>query len=154
MFISKRVLIIVGVVAVFVVGLTVFAFVFFLSQASQAATSTPTPTPIATSTTIPAKPPLRACALGIVQSIGTSSFVVAESKGAKTITVMVDSTTIIRKQGAKVALSSLTVGDQVRVTSQAVCDKKAQSFTAQNIMVIVKKAAATPTPTPAVSPTP
>jgi heme/copper-type cytochrome/quinol oxidase subunit 2 len=148
MFISKRVLIIVGVVAVFVIGLTVLAFVFFLGQSNQTADSTQTPTPAVTSTTTPAKPTLRACALGIVQSIGTSSFVVAESKGAKTVTVMVDGTTIIRKHGAKVALSSLTVGDQVRVTSQATCDKTAPSFTAQDIMVIIKKATATPTPTP------
>ncbi len=43
MFISKRVLIIVGAVAVVVVGLTVFAFVFFLSQSNQSATSRATP---------------------------------------------------------------------------------------------------------------
>jgi Na+-transporting methylmalonyl-CoA/oxaloacetate decarboxylase gamma subunit len=146
MFISKRVLIIIGVAAVLVVGLIVFAFVLIMSQANQTAAITPTPTPTVASTATPAKPTLRACALGIVQSIGASSFVVAENKGAKTVTVMVDDTTIIRKHGAKVTLSSLAVGDQVRVTSQTTCDKTAPSFTAQNIMVILKKAA-TPTPT-------
>lgn len=152
MFISKRVLIIVGAVAVVIVALSVFAFVFFLAQANQtvASEATPTVVPAATATAT-AKATTRACALGVIQSIGSSSFVVAESKGAKTITVMVDSATVIRKHGADIALNSLMVGEHVRVTSEGVCGKKATSFTAQMVSVVVTSAAS---PTPAVTPTP
>lgn len=152
MFISKRVLIIVGAVAVVIVGLSVFAFVFFLGQANQTAASGSTPTAAPTATaSATAKATTRACALGVIQSIGSSSFVVAESKGTKTVTVMVDSTTVIRKHGADIPLNSLTVGEHVRVTSQGTCDKKATSFTAQMVSIVVTSAAS---PTPAVTPTP
>ena len=152
MFISKRVLIIAGAVAVVVVGISVFAFVFFLGQANQTAASEATPTVVPTSTaTATAKATTRACALGVIQSISSSSFVVAESKGTKTITVMVDSTTVIRKHGADIPLNSLTVGEHVRVTSQGACGKKVTSFTAQMVSVVVNSAAS---PTPAVTPTP
>jgi hypothetical protein len=147
MFISKRVLIIIGVVAVVVVGLTVFAFVFFLSQANQtsasATVSTPTVGPTATT-----KPTLRACALGTIESISTSASSFVISKGAKTVTIMVNGTTIIRSHGKKIALTDLAVGDQVRVVAQGTCDKTAQSFSAQVVMVVTGIA------TPAVSPTP
>ena len=149
MFISKRVLIIISAVAVLVVGLAVFAFVFFLSQANQTAASSSTPTPAVTATAT-TKPTLRACALGTVQSISASSFVV--SKGAKTVTVMVDDTTIIRSRGKKVTMSDLSVGDQVRVVAQGTCDKTAQSFSAQVVMIVTSTT--TPTPTTAASPTP
>ncbi len=152
MFISKRVLIIVGVVVGVVVGLTVFAFVFFLGQTNHIAASEATPTvvPIATASAT-VKATTRACALGVVQSISSSSFAVAENKGSKTVTVMVDSTTVIRKRGAKIALNGLAVGEHVRVTSQGACDRKATSFTAQMVSVVVSGAAS---PTPADTPTP
>lgn len=151
MFISKRVLIVAGVAAVVVIGLTVFAFVFFLSQASRsAASSSPTPTPLASATVMKTAP--RACAQGVVQSINssTSSFVLG--RGAKTVTVMFDGTTIFRSRGKSVTSNDLAVGDQVRVVAQGSCDKTAQSFSAQIVMIV--PGAVTPGPTPTLSPTP
>lgn len=151
MFISKRVLIIVGVAAIVVIGLTVFAFAFFLSQPNRLAVSSSlTPTPIASATAT--RTTLRACAQGVVQSINASNSSFVLSKGTKTVTVMFDSTTIFRSRGKKAASSDLAVGDQVRVVAQGTCDRTAQSFSAQVVMIV--PSTVIPSPTAAVSPTP
>jgi hypothetical protein len=151
MFISKRILIIAGVAAVVLIGFTVFSFVLFLSQANRpTASSSPTPTPVASATAT--RTALRLCAQGVVQTINSSSSSFVLSRGAKTVTVMFDSTTIFRSRGRRVTSSALAVGDQVRVVAQGTCDRTAQSFSAQVIMIV--PAAVTPGPTPAASPTP
>jgi hypothetical protein len=151
MFISKRVLIIAGVAAAVVIGLTVFAFVFFLSQPNRSvASSSPTPTPIASATAT--RTALRICAQGVVQTINSSNSSFVLSKGAKTVTVMFDSTTIFRNRGKSVTSSDLAVGDQVRVIAQGTCDRTAQSFSAQIVMIVPGRVP--PGSTPAVSPTP
>lgn len=150
MFISKRVLIIVGAVAVVVVGLTVFAFVFFLSQSNQSATASRASTPSVSTTAT--KTTLRACALGTVELINTSSSSFVVAKGTKMVTIMVDSTTVFRSHGKKATLNDLAVGDEVRVVAQGTCDKTAQSFSAQAVAIVTSVTA--PAPTPAISPTP
>ncbi|HLX57085.1 MAG TPA: hypothetical protein VKR83_08695 [Ktedonobacteraceae bacterium] len=155
MFISRRMLIIIGVVGVLLLGALGFAFAFLLSQAnasSSAATSTPT---VISTTPNPGKTN-RACALGIVQSIDSQNqaFVVSESKGKKTVTITVNAQTAFHKRGdAKFSFTSLAVGQQVRVTSQGVCDKTASTFAAQSITVVVSALpAASPTPTASLTP--
>src|ERR1700730_10778808 len=124
MYISKRVLIIVGVTAVILVGIFgfIFAYMLFQSNSATANVNTTTPPPTSTLTATP-KPGVRACALGVItsiQSTGTQSFVVSESKGKQTVTVTVNAQTIIHKRGitAPLSFTDLMVGQQVRVTAQ------------------------------------
>ena len=153
MYISKRVLIIVGVTAVILVGIFGFVFAYILSQ-SNSPTANVNTTPTSTITATP-KPGVRACALGVItsiQSTGTQSFVVSESKGKQTVTVTINAQTTIHKRGitAPLSFTDLMVGQQVRVTAQDACDKQASTFVAKNIQIM----GATGSPTPIASPTP
>ncbi|HEV2581878.1 MAG TPA: DUF5666 domain-containing protein [Ktedonobacteraceae bacterium] len=149
MFITRRVLIIIGAAVVVAVGLTVFAFIFFLSQAHQTAASSPTPTPTLTAPTKAAQHP---CATGTVASINSSASSFVVTKGAKSVTITVDGTTTFRSHGKQVTVSSLAVGDQVRVVAQGTCAKTAQTFAAQVVMIVPKTVS--PALTPTASPTP
>lgn len=145
----KLLLIVISAVSGLIVVLAIVGIVLFVHQTSATAANTPTPTVTSTTTTATG----RACALGTIQSIGSQSFVVAENRGKKIVTVVVDSVTTIHMRGKIVQFTDLTVGERVRVTSQGTCDRLAASFNAQNIVIVVT--AGTPTPTPAVSsPTP
>jgi hypothetical protein len=135
---------------VVVVGFTVFAFLFFLSQARQAAANLTTATPAITATAT--KAALRPCAAGTVASIDSASSSFVVTKGAKSVTISIDGTTILRSHGKKVTLSDLAVGDQVRVVAQGTCDKTATSFAAQIVQVVPNTVS--PSLTPTVSPTP
>ena len=154
MYISKRVLIIVGVTAVILVGILGFVFAYILSQSNSPTANINTTTPTSTITATP-KPGVRACALGVItsiQSTGTQSFVVSESKGKQTVTVTINAQTTIHKRGitAPLSFTDLMVGQQVRVTAQDACDKQASTFVAKNIQIM----GATGSPTPIASPTP
>ena len=149
MYISKRILIIVGVSAVILTGIIASVFAYILSQSnSSTATATAiTPTPSITATP---KPGVRACALGVIQSISNQSFVVAETGGQQTVTVTVNARTTFHKLGATLSFSDLMVGQQVRVTAQGPCDQQASSIVAKSVIVIAAKGK----PTPTLSPTP
>ena len=156
MFISKRILIIIAIVGVIILGGLGFMTFQLLNQPGANASTgsaTPTATPSATTprSTTTAN---RACATGTIQSIDTQnqSFVVAEGKGTKTVTVVADAQTTFHKRGATgVSFSSLAVGQHVRITSQSACDTTTTNFNAKAITVIV--ATSSLTPTPGVSPT-
>ena len=154
MYISKRVLIIVGVTAVILIGIFGFVLAYILSQSNSPNANINTIAPTSTITATP-KPGVRACALGVItsiQSTGTQSFVVSESKGKQTVMVTINARTTIHKRGITAALSftDLMVGQQVRVTAQDACDKQGSTFIAKNIQIM----SATGSPTPVASPTP
>ena len=98
MYISKRVLIIVGVTAVILIGIFGFVLAYILSQSNSPTANINTIAPTSTITATP-KPGVRACALGVItsiQSTGTKSFVVSESKGKQTVTVPPDPRSLAR----------------------------------------------------------
>lgn len=150
---NERVLlkILIGLVAVLIVSILGFAFVYLFSHANASTTVVTSPTPTVAITTTP-QAGTRACATGTIQSIDTQgqSFVVAKGRGNKTVTITVDSTTTYHKKGVKaMSFSNLAVGDRVRVIGQGVCTNQTQTFVAQTITVV--PAANT---TPAITPTP
>ncbi|HKF35839.1 MAG TPA: hypothetical protein VKB35_02970 [Ktedonobacteraceae bacterium] len=150
MFISKRVLIIIGVAAVVLVGAISFtlAFAFSHVNANQPATASDTPTVVLPSTT--QKAGSRACLLGTIQSLGNQSFVVNANQGTRTVTVSVNAQTTYVERGSQASLSftTLTVGEKVRVTAQGPCGKQVTTVLAQSVTVLP----AAGNPTPATSP--
>jgi hypothetical protein len=155
-FISKRVLIISGIVAVILAGVMGFGFAFAFSQVHQAstqnATSTNTPTTVGSVTNVTSGQ--RACILGIVQSLSNQSFVVSANQGKRVLTVTVNDQTTYSKHGnqASSSFADLAVGNRVRVTAQGQCNRKETTVVAQSIAILTSTGALTPisaaTPTP------
>ena len=151
-FISKRILIISGIVAVVLTGVIGFGFAFAFSHANQASTPSATPTTVGSLTSV--APGQRACILGIVQSLGNQSFVVSANQGKRVVTVTVNGQTTYTKLGNQASLSfaDLGVGNRVRVTAQGQCAKKDTTIVAQSIAVLTDAGGSTPIATG--SPTP
>jgi len=107
---SKRLLIIIGVVAVLVLGLAGFALALALAPHSgQASTSNATTTP---TTTTSAK---TRSVTGVIQTLGNSSFVIRVGKGKRTMTVNVSAQTKISTVQGAGSFSDLQVGEMVQV---------------------------------------
>jgi hypothetical protein len=151
-FISKRVFIISGVVAVVLVGTISFGLAFAFSHANQAPTTNGTVTPISSVTSKPTG--TRACVVGVIQSVLSQSFVVSANQGSRIVTVNVNDQTTYSKNGSQKSLSltDLVVGDRVRVTAQGQCKRQDTTIVAQSVSVLppIKVPGVTPT----VSPTP
>jgi hypothetical protein len=145
-FISRRVLIIIGVATVVLVGAISFtlAFAFSHVNANQASTASDTPTVVPPVTT--QKTGNRACPLGVIQSLGNQSFVVSANQGKRTITVNVNDQTTYVERGSQASLSftNLTVGEKVRVTAQGPCGRQDATVLAQTVTVL--PAVGSPTP--------
>ena len=108
---SKRLLILIGVVAVIVLGLAGVGLAFAFGQHSGQ-TSATSGTPTTTSTTASSK--IRSVK-GVILSLGSSTFKMTMGKGKKTVTVNVsDQTKITTVQGAG-TFSDLKVGQTVQV---------------------------------------
>ena len=152
MCISKRILLLICIIGIILIGALGFTTFLLLNQPNASASSA---TSSFTSLTATPRSTLnRACATGAISSINTqnSTFVVTKAKGAKTVTITVDSQTTFHERGAtSFTFSSLSVGQRVRVTSQSACDPGAASFTAKSITIVVSNA---PASTPTTSPTP
>ena len=153
MFISKRILIVLGVVGILIIGGLGFTIFLLLTQ-SNASANTPavTPTPSVAITSTPTLSANRICAAGVISSIdaGGQTIIVTE-KGAKTVTVSTDAQTLYHERGITgVTFTSLKVGQRVRITPQGACDSTASSFSAKAITIVVAGAtpAASPTATP------
>lgn len=147
MYINRRVLIIVSASAVILVGIVAFISAYILTQSNSSTANANLITPTPTITATP-KPGVRACALGVIQSIGNQSFVVAETGGQQMVTVTVNARTTFHKLGVALSFTDLMVGQQVRVTAQGVCDQQASTFVAKNIIIIAAKGKPTPTASP------
>ncbi len=152
MFISKRVLIIIGVVAVILAGTASFGLAFAFSHMNQASTSSDTPAAVPSVTV--QKTGKVACVQGVIQSLGSQSFVVSANRGKKNVTVNVNDQTTYAKQKSQASLSftDLVVGDKVRVNVEGQCNKQDTTVVAQSVVVV--SPAGSPTPAPVTSPTP
>jgi len=147
--ISKRVLIISGIMAVILAGVIGFGFAFAFSQVNRAstqnATITDTPTTVGSVTNVTSGQ--RACILGIVQSLSNQSFVVSANQGKRVLTVTVNDQTTYSKHGnqASSSFADLAVGNRVRVTAQGQCNRKETTVVAQSIAILASTGALTPT---------
>ena len=156
MSISKRVLIISGIMAVILAGVIGFGFAFAFSQVNRAstqnATITDTPTNVGSVTNVTSGQ--RACILGIVQSLSNQSFVVSANQGKRVLTVTVNDQTTYSKHGnqASTSFADLAVGNRVRITAQGQCNRKETTVVAQSIAILASTGALTPTS--AATPTP
>lgn len=152
MFISKRILIISGIVAVVLAGVIGFGFAFAFSHTNQASTQSATPTTVGSVTSVASGQ--RACILGIVQSLSNQSFVVSANQGKRVVTVTVNDQTTYNKHGNQASLSfaGLAVGNRVRVTAQGQCARKDTTIVAQSVAVLTATGGSTPITTG--SPTP
>jgi len=155
-FISKRVLIISGIVAVILAGVIGFGFAFAFSQINQASTQNATPTnaPTTVGSVTSVTSGQRACILGIVQSLSNQSFVVSANQGKRVVTVTVTDQTTYSKHGnqASSSFADLAVGNRVRVTAQGQCTRKDTAVVAQSVTVLASTGGLTPIAT--ASPTP
>jgi Domain of unknown function (DUF5666) len=155
-FISKRVLLISGIVAVILAGVIGFGFAFASSQMNQASTqyASPTNIPTAVGSVTNAASGQRACILGIVQSLSKQSFIVSANQGKRVITVTVNDQTTYSKHGnqASSTFAGLAVGNRVRVTAQGLCNRKETTVVAQSVAILASTGSLTPistaTPTP------
>ena len=156
MFVSRRVLLISGIVAVFLAGVLGFGFAFAFSHMNQASTQQVSPANIPTvagSATNVASGQ-RACILGIVQSLSNQSFVVSANQGKRVVTVTVNDQTAYSKHGnqASSTFADLAVGNRVRVTAQGLCNRKETTVVAQSVAILASTGGLTPistaTPTP------
>lgn len=108
---SKRLLIIIGVVSVIVLGLAGFGLAFALAPHSgQASTSSGTSTPTTTTTSTKTR-----SVTGVILSLSNSSFVMRVGKGKKTMTVNVSAQTKITTVQGAGTFSDLQVGETVQV---------------------------------------
>ena len=156
MFISKRVLIISGIVAVILAGVIGFGFAFAFSQMNQASTQHASPANIPTTvgSVTNVTSGQRACILGIVQSLSNQSFVVSANQGKRVVTVTVNNQTTYSKHGnqASSSFADLAVGNRVRVTAQGQCNRKETTVVAQSVAILASAGGLTPistaTPTP------
>jgi hypothetical protein len=153
-FISKRVLLISGIVAVFLAGVIGFGFAF--SQMNQASTqhALPANIPTAGGSVTNVSSGQRACILGVVQSLSNQSFVVSANQGKRVVTVTVNDQTAYSKHGnqASSTFADLAVGKRVRVTAQGLCNRKETTVVAQSVAILASTGGLTPistaTPTP------
>ncbi len=156
MFISKRVLLISGIVAVFLAGVIGFGLAFAFSQMDQASTqhASTANMPVAAGSVTNIASGQRACILGIVQSLSNQSFVVSANQGKRVVTVTVNDQTTYSKHGnqASSTFADLAVGNRVRVTAQGLCNRKETTVIAQSVAILASTGGLTPistaTPTP------
>lgn len=153
MFVTKRTMIIIGaavVVVMLAAGLGLAYAFSALGQASAAnanLSATATAGAMSTPTIGTSKGTRRA--VGVIKSLGTSSFTLAINKGKKTITVNVDSTTKYTHNGQQAAFTDLQVGQTVAV--EGTIDTATLTARATHV-VISPTPKATGTPTPAATP--
>lgn len=148
MFISKRVLLISGIAAVFLAGVIGFGLAFAFSQMDQASTqhASPANMPAAASSVTNVASGQRACILGIVQSLSNQSFVVSANQGIRVVTVTVNDQTTFSKHGnqASSTFADLAVGNRVRVTAQGLCNRKETTVVAQSVAILASTGGLTP----------
>jgi hypothetical protein len=144
---STRSIIIIGALIVVVLGAAGFGLAFAVSHmnaGSASVTLTPTTAPTVVATTPTKNKKGNKKYPGIIQSLGTNSFVLMETgKKAKSITVMVDDQTKYSGPNGRISFSDLQVGENVTV--KGTLDNQNQTITASNVTV-TSSGNATPTP--------
>ena len=144
---STRSIIIIGALIVVLLGAAGFGLAFAVSHANSGSASvTPTPTTVATVTTTTTTKNKKGNKkyTGVIQSLGTNSFVLMETgKKAKSITIMVDAQTKYSGPNGGISFSDLQFGENVTV--KGTLDSQGQTVTASDVMV-TSSGNATPTP--------
>ena len=156
MFISKRVLIISGIVSVILAGCIGLGLAFAFSHMNQASSQQAIPTEIPTviGSTTNNSSGQRACIIGVVQSISGQSFVVSANQGKRVVTVTVNGQTAYSKHGnqASTSFADLMAGNRVRITAQGQCNRKETAVMAHSVAILAVAGGLTPTssatPTP------
>src|SRR5579883_887882 len=152
MFISKRLLFILGVVIVIVmlaagIGLA-YAFSALSQQSTANANLSATATAAALASPTPGKANGQRRVVGTVKSLGNQSFVLSANQGKRTITVEVGAQTKYVRAGKSASFADLQVGETVAVLGTY--DATSQTMTATRITIA--PATTTPTPTPSATP--
>ena len=150
MFISKRLLFILGVVIVIVmlaagIGLA-YAFSALSQQSAANANLSATATAAALASPTPGKANGQRRVAGVIKSLDTQSFVLSANQGKRTITVEVDAQTKYVRAGKSASFADLQVGETVVVLGTY--DASSQTMTATRITI----SPSTPTPTPTATP--
>src|SRR5438105_14144198 len=112
----NRILIIICVLAVILVGLSIYAFAIVLPHTGQNALASVTPTPSATLAT-PKVNKIRRI-VGTIQSLGDQTFMLTLSQGKKTITVNVNAKTKYTTLTGPATFSDLKVGQMVQIRAR------------------------------------
>lgn len=154
MFMSKRLVIILGIIVALVMLTTGIGLAYALTALNQQTTVNAHLSATATAAAAVVVPTPKAGprrVTGVIQALSTSSFTMAVKRNKKTVTVTVnvDATTIYMHSGQKAAFSDLQVGQTVVVMGTV--DLK--GLTIQATHVAISPVAAKPTTTPTVSPT-
>lgn len=144
---NTRTIIIIGSLLVVLMGAAGFGLAYTVSHMNSGTASvapTPTPTASVTTTTRTKNKKANKKYTGVIESLGTNSFVLTPSgKKAKTITVMVDDQTVYNAPEGKISFSGLMVGEMVQV--KGAVDSQTQAYTATDVTV-TSAGNATPTP--------
>ncbi len=150
MFITKRILIITGVIVAIVMLATgtglAYAFTALGQQTAHANLNA-----TATAVVVPSPKTGAHKIAGVIQSLSTTSFVVLAGKNKKAITVNVDATTKYTHTGKAAAFSDLQVGQTVAIMGTV--DAKAKTVQATGVVISPKGVQVQPTTTPTVNPT-
>ncbi|HVB23535.1 MAG TPA: DUF5666 domain-containing protein [Ktedonobacteraceae bacterium] len=146
---KKTLLIMIGVLAIVLIGVTSRAIAFSLANPSHASTVNLTPTATLTTAQGSTTKKIRQIT-GIIQSLSAQGFVIVVNS-KKMTTVSVDSTTEYSAASGPITFSNLIVGETVKV--RAPYNKSTQTIAALRVTVVTptKKGAGTP---PAGNPTP
>jgi len=145
MFISKRLLFILGIVIVVVmlaagIGLA-YAFSALSQQSAANANLSATATASALASPTPGKANGQRRVVGVIKSLGNQSFVLSANQGKRTITVEVDAQTKYVRAGKSASFAELQVGETIVVLGTY--DAASQTMTATRITI----SPSTPTPT-------
>ncbi len=147
MFISKRKLLIVGVVVVVVMLAAGIGLAYAFSALGQANAANTNLSATATASTIASptaqKPKNQHRVVGVIQSLGNQSFVLSVNQGKRTVTVAVSASTRYTNAGQAAAFSDLKVGETIAIMGTY----DAATSTAQATRVVISPKVATPTAT-------
>lgn len=147
MFINKRTLIIIGIVVVVVMLGAGIGLAYAFSALSQQSTTNANMSATATAAAAVPSPNSgtksgQRRVTGVIQSLGSSSFVLSVNQGKRKITVAIDAQTTFRRAGKAASFRDLQVGETVVVLGTLDTSTK----TMQATRVTVSPAVATPTP--------
>ena len=150
MFISKRLLLIIGILVVVVmlaagIGLA-YAFSALGQQSATNANISATVTASALASPTPGNGQRRVT--GVIKSLDNQSFVLAANQGKRMITVEVDAQTKYVRGGKSASFSDLQPGETVVVLGTY--DASSKTMTATRVTIV--SSTSTPTPSPTAAP--
>jgi hypothetical protein len=131
---KKTLLILIGVLAIILVGATGLFLAFTFANPSQASTTSATPTASVTLAQGTATTKKVRKITGVIQSISAQGFILQPATGKKTTTVTVDGTTKYSSTAGAISFSDLKVGETVDV--RGTYDKSTQTVLASRVTVV------------------